>query len=133
MELLETADPAKRRLMEEVRKRREQLDAEAGALARRSSKNLSNGLIIAGVLVGSFLIYKSISAYRKRGKSKAAVSDIKPHPDTDIKHQAKTATPGSGNLLSTRLAQIAVVFLLNLARERVTAWLASKKEPHESA
>lgn len=126
MELLETADPDKKRLMDEVRKRRQQLDAEAGALARKSSKKLSNALMIAGVLVGSYLIYRAISKSRKTEKSKEAQTGLD-----------KSAAPGSvsksGNSMGSRLAQLAVVFLLNLARERVAAWLASRKQPHETA
>lgn len=126
MELLETADPDKKRLMDEVRKRREQLDAEAAVLARRSGKKLSNALMIAGVLVGSYLVYRAISGSRKTEKSK--------EPQTGVnKSAASGSVTKSGNTMGTRLAQLAVVFLLNLARERVAAWLASRKQPHETA
>lgn len=126
MELLETADPEKKRLMDEVRKRREQLDAEAGSLARKSSKQLSNALMIAGVLVGSYLIYRAISGSRKAGKNRPDLSEA------EKKTTSETAGK-SGNTMGSRLAQLAVVFLLNLARERVAAWLASRKQPHETA
>ena len=126
MELLETADPEKKRLMDEVRKRREQLDAEAGSLARKSNRQLSNALMIAGVLVGSYLIYRAISGSRKSQKDQ-------PVRDGAEKKASSETSRKSANTMGSRLAQLAVVFLLNLARERVAAWLASRKQPHETA
>lgn len=126
MELLETADPERKRLLDEVRKRREQLDAEAGTLSRKSSKKLSNALMIAGVLVGSYLIYRAVSGARTKEKSKSGL-----HPDEKSANPGSAARTGTG--MGSRIAQLAVVFLLNLARERVAAWLASRKQPHETA
>ena len=82
--------------------------------------------MIAGVLVGSYLIYRAISGSRKAGKNQPDLSKAE--------KKATSETAGkSGNTMGSRLAQLAVVFLLNLARERVAAWLASRKQPHETA
>lgn len=123
MELLETANPDKKHLMDTVHQRREKMEAEANSLARKSSKKLSNAVIIVGVLVGSYLIYRAISGSRKTEKVITA-------PE---KSSGPEPTGKSGNTMGTRLAQLAVVFLLNLARERVAAWLASRKQPNETA
>lgn len=118
MEFVETADPEKKRLIEEVRQRKQKLDAEAGELARKSQRALTNALIIGGVLLGSYLVYKTVSGARKKDKKETPA----PTPAEQKKEASFFGAFGK------RLTQIAIIFILNLARERVAAWLQSNKK-----
>lgn len=126
MEILESADPQHRKLLEEVRRRKEQLDSETGTLSRRSEKVVRNALIIGGVLLASYLVYRAVSGGGKKEK---------PKESTDQK-SGDTKTPQAPSMISVlgrRLGQVAAIFVLNLARERIAAWLTSKKSGNETA
>lgn len=126
MEILESADPQQKKLLEEVRRRKEQLDSEAGILARRSEKAIRNALIISGVLLASYLVYRAVSRGNKKEKVKES---------TDQQPEEVKAQPGPSMLsvIGRRIGQVAAIFVLNLARERVAAWLTSKKSGNETA
>lgn len=126
MEILESADPQQKRLLDEVRKRKAQLDAEAGILSRRSEKVLKNALIIGGVLLASYLVYRAVSGGRKKEKAPESAAN---KPDLT----ADDRKPSMLSVVGRRLGQMAAIFVINLARERVAAWLTSKKSGNETA
>ncbi len=120
MEYLETADPEKKQLIEEVRRRKEKLDAEANALAKKGQRVMTNALIIGGVLIGSYLVYRAISGSKQKEKKNI----VSPAASPEQKKQSASFFGSFGK----RLTQVAAIFILNLARQRVADWLASNKK-----
>lgn len=122
MEYLETADPEKKQLIEEVRRRKEKLDAEANALAKKGQRVMTNTLIIGGVLIGSYLVYRAISGSKQKEKEKKNMAS------PDVSPEQKKQSASFFGSFGKRLTQVAAIFILNLARQGVADWLASNKK-----
>lgn len=116
------SDPEKKRLTEEVARRKAELDKATGFLPGRTDKVIRNALIIGGALAASYLVFRAVSKYRKKNKS---VSDdpLKPAPIPSASSGASDFLAQIGN----RVAQEATLFLLRLAKEKLTEWIESKQ------
>ena len=116
------SDPEKIRLTEEVARRKAELDKATGFLPGRTDKAIRNALIIGGALAASYLVFRAVSKYRKKNKS--AANELL-NPTT-----TKATPSGSSEFLSqigNRIAQEATLFLLRLAKEKLTEWIESKQ------
>lgn len=116
------SDPEKKRLTEEVARRKAELDKATGFLPGRTDKVIRNALIIGGALAASYLVFRAVSKYRK--KNKAATNE-------SVNPASVAATPSSSSdffaQIGNRVAQEATLFLLRLAKEKLTEWIESKQ------
>lgn len=131
MEILESQDPEKKRLIETSERHKRALEKEVNDLSNRTEKILTNALIIGGALALSYLVVRQLSS---RGKSKK-----------QKKHKKVTATPSQGltadedddeenespSLLAgigTKIANQATVILIDIARQKLMDYLESRKK-----
>lgn len=91
---------------------------------------IKTALIVGGTLAASWFIFRLIRTNAKKKNKSAAVS---PPPVADPA-PVQAPEPASSDILSAigdRVAKEATIFLLNLAREKIEVWLASKRTTDE--
>lgn len=133
MELLETQDPEKKRLIETSDRHKRAMEKELGDLTTKTDKMLKNALIIGGSLALTFLLISAISKGRKKKKRKLAQAaaaasgePIAPTPEEDDDDE-----PSVLSKVGTQLLNQASVILLDLARQKLNEYLASRKTTDE--
>ena len=67
MELLETQDPEKRKLLESSERHRKELEREVKDISERTERILTNALVVGGV---TLLAYFAVSQFTKRKSKK---------------------------------------------------------------
>jgi hypothetical protein len=125
MELLETQDPEKRRLIEMSDRHKRELEKEMKSMTEKTEKTLKNALIIGGVLALTYLAVNQLSSTgkkKKRTKTKSAVTNV---ADEEMEEEE---TPSLFSQLSTKVADTASVILLDLAKEALSEFLKTRKE-----
>lgn len=132
MEILETQDPEKRRLMAEAKKHKDSLTGEARIVSERTEKAITNALVIGGALALTYFLVRQLSGTKSKKKKAKTVSFIAQSPsESGEAADAEGAYDGSSILsqIGTKIANEATVFLLNLAKEKLNEFLQAGKEP----
>jgi hypothetical protein len=134
MELLETQDPEKRRLIETSDRHKRAMEKELGDLTMKTDKVLKNALIVGGSLALTFLVISAIGKGRKKKKKKLASTavgvggaPVAPAPEEDDDDNE----PSVLSKVGTQLLNSASVILLDLARQKLSEYMASRKNPDE--
>jgi translation initiation factor 2B subunit (eIF-2B alpha/beta/delta family) len=125
MELLETQDPEKKRLIETSDRHKRELEKEVKSLSDKTEKTLKNALVIGGVLAVTYLIVSQLSSSskkKKRTKAKAAVTN---GVDDLIEEDE---TPSVFSQIGAKVADTATVVLLDLAKEALAEFLKTRKQ-----
>ena len=133
MELMETDDPIKSGLLKKTSQYREDLEDEAKAMSERTEKIVTNALIIGGSLALTYFAYKQFSGGSKK-KRKSKVNKIKvvgasPAEVDDETEVEETSGPSQIiTQIGTALVSQASVFLLGLAKEKLTEYLQAQEK-----
>ena len=136
MELLETQDPDKKKLVESSDRHKRALEKEIGQLTEKTDRVFTNALIIGGSLALTYFIVSGLAS-RKRKKRKAARAQAA----TD-EGESSTLTVESGevdtgpsfiNKLGTKIVDQATLMLLSLAREKLAEYLETRKSKDENS
>jgi len=133
MELMETDDPIKSGLLKKTSQYREDLEDEAKVISERTEQILTNGLIIGGSLLLTYFAYKQFSGGSKK-KHKSKVKKIKVVGATPIDTEEETEveeTTGPSQIITqigTALVSQASVFLLSLAKDKLTEYLQAQEK-----
>ena len=132
MELMETDDPVKSRLLKQTSKYREDLEGEAKEISEKTEKMITNALIIGGSLALTYFVYKQFSGGSSKSKKKTKVKKIKfVQPNTEEEEEVEEAPTGASAVVSqigTALASQAGAFLLSLAKEKLSEYLQSQSQ-----
>ena len=128
MELLETQDPEKKRLIETSLRHKHEMEREVKDLSDRSEKMLKNALIIGGALALTYVVVNQLSSRKvKRKKSKPAklvtteVEEVEEHE------------PSMLSQMGDKLVNTATLFLLDLAKEKLNDYLQTRKLKDENS
>jgi hypothetical protein len=132
MELMESDDPVKSRLLKQTSKYREDLEGEAKDMSEKTEKMITNALIIGGSLALTYFVYKQFSGSSK-SKKKTKVKKIKfVQPDTDVEEdEVEEITSGPSAVISqigTALVSQASTFLLAMAKEKLSEYLQKQSQ-----
>jgi hypothetical protein len=133
MELFESNDP-KMQLLRKSALHREALEEDAKLISAKTEKILINALVIGGALAATYFVVKQFSGGKSKSKRTKKIKVIAAQPSSDeVVTLAEPATPGIISQLGTALASQATVFLLDLAKEKLSAYLESqmKKEKND--
>src|SRR5688572_736841 len=125
MELMETDDPVKSRLLKKSSQYREDLEDEAKLISDRTEKMITNALIIGGSLALTYFAYKQFSGSSKP-KSKGKAKKVKVVDAVTEGEEEVEETSGPGKIISqigTALVSQASVFLLSMAKEKLAEYL----------
>ncbi len=125
MELLETQDPERRRLIETSNRHKHELEKEVKSLSDKTEKTLKNALIIGGVLAATYLIVNQLSSTSKKKKRIKAKSVVTNGADELIEEEE---TPSVFSQIGAKVADTATVVLLDLAKDALAEFLKTRKQ-----
>lgn len=130
MELMETDDPVKAGLLKKSSRYREDLEDEAKVLTERTEKIVTNALIIGGSLALTYFLYKQFAGNNKKSKPKTKkVKVAEATPETVEVEVEETSGPGKVlSQIGTALVSQASVFLLSMAKEKLSEYLQAQAQ-----
>lgn len=130
MELLETQDPDKKKLIETSERHRRELQKEVKAISERTERILINALVIGGSLALTYYIISQWTGKRKKKKAKQRrVENGAPEAEeVDVPE-----TPSVISQLGSKLMNQATVILLDIAKEKLFEYLESRKQTNENS
>jgi hypothetical protein len=127
MELLES-DDAKSVLLKKSAMHKKELEDEVRLLSENTEKIVTNALIIGGTLAVTYFLVRKFTKKSKAGK-RAKVKKIKLVNDSGestVTTAAEKSDPGIMSQIGSALAAQATVFLLDLAKEKLSTFLQSR-------
>jgi hypothetical protein len=134
MELLETQDPERKKLLETSDRHKKALEKELHDLTQKTDKVLKNALIIGGSLALTFLIITTLSRKRKKKKKKLAIEAAAQAgitPAAPEEEEEEDDGPSILGTVGTQLLNQASVIILDLARQKLKEYLATRKTPDD--
>ncbi len=134
MELLETQDPEKRKLIETSNRHRQELEREATDISDRTQNMLKNALIIGGALALTYVVVNQLT-HRKSKKKKTKVSTAKEIQSQESGEalEEEDSTPSILSEIGNKVAGAATVFLLDMAKEKIADYLKNPKSKDENS
>ncbi len=135
MELLETQDPEKKRLLETSDRHKHELEKEVKAISDKTEGIVKNALIIGGTLVVTYLIVSSLNS-SKRKKKKATANESEVAGEMNAAFEANNASHSPPSFLSQvgeRFATQATALLLGIAKDKLTEYLSKRKQKDENS
>jgi hypothetical protein len=134
MELLETQDPDKKRLIETSNRHRQELEREVSDIGDRTQQMLKNALIIGGALALTYVVVNQLTHRKsKKKKSKNAAAKETPQQETIQAFEQEDSGPSVLSEIGNKVAGAATVFLLDLAKEKIADYLKSNKNKDENS
>lgn len=134
MEILESQDPEKKRLMEEAKRHKDALTGDVQAVSDRTQKIITNALLIGGALALTYVLVRQFSGGKSKKKKTKTVKLVTQAPAEN--GATVEEDDGEESLLSqigTKIANEATVILLNLAKEKLMEYMQSTKKPDENS
>jgi Icc-related predicted phosphoesterase len=128
MELLETQDPEKKKLIETSHRHRQEMERELKDISERSEKILKNALIIGGALALTYIVVNQLSSKSKKKKSKKA-EELTHELAEEVEHEGPSMLAKMGD----KAVNIATLFLLDLAKEKLADYLSQRKSKDENS
>lgn len=131
MELLESNDPEKKRLIEASERHKRALEKDFTGLSGDTQKLLTNALIIGGVLAVSYLVVRQFSSSSKPKKSKKTrkVTVVQPAVSNgQDDEEEESHSPGLLADIGTKIASQATIILVDIARQKLMDYLESRKK-----
>lgn len=123
MELLETND-AKNQLLRKSEKHRRELEEEIKLFSASTEKVITNALVIGGTLAVTYIIARQFFKSKSKRKSKShALKPVKPAAEKIEAASVEQTEPGIVSQIGSALAAQATVFLLDLAKDKLSAYL----------
>jgi ABC-type microcin C transport system duplicated ATPase subunit YejF len=126
MELLETNDD-KDLLVKQTEKYKQQLNDEFKSISQNTEKVVTNAIVIGGTLAVTYIIarmfFKTKAKRKAKKKFKALNADAETSEGASLQ---KDSEPGVVAQIGSALAAQATVFLLNLAKDKLSGYLQSQ-------
>jgi hypothetical protein len=128
MELLETQDPAKRKLIETSDRHKRELKKEVKTITDKSERALKNALIIGGSLALAYILISQVSSSRKKKR----IANVSSDPGVDEK-ESEDKEPSFILKVGTQVLNQATFILLELAKEKLSEYLQSRNEKESAS
>ena len=132
MELLETQDPEKKKLIEASERHKRELEKEVHEMSDKTERTLKNALIIGGTLAVVYLIVSNINTTKKkRKKLKADVNAgaaIEDAEDEEAEESTASAASSFISQVGERLTAQATAMLLEMAKDKLAEYLNKRKQ-----
>lgn len=133
MELLESQDPQKQKLIETSDRHKRALEKELHDLTRKSERMITNALIIGGSLALTYFIVSSLSGRKKKRKNKLAKTQAASLDSTDEVEVEHDQSPSLASKIGTRVMDQATFLILEIAKEKLFEYLESRKKADENS
>lgn len=134
MELLDSDDPVKGKLLRQSAHHREQLEEDVKLISEKTEKIITNALIIGGALAATYFIVSRFSGTKSKSKSKIKKVRLvkeQEHADEVIVTSSEPEAPTMFSQIGTALTSQATVFLLALAKEKLAEFMQSQNPDKE--
>jgi hypothetical protein len=122
MELLETQDPERRRLIETSDRHKRELEREVKEMSDKTEKVVKNALIIGGVLAVTYLLVTQLSSGKRKKSSKPKLTE------QEVDEDEEQTTPNVFSQIGAKVADTATLVLLDLAKEALSEFLKNRKQ-----
>ncbi|GHM99974.1 hypothetical protein WSM22_14640 [Cytophagales bacterium WSM2-2] len=131
MELLETQDPEKKKLIETSERHRQEMERQVKDISDRSEKMLKNALIIGGALALTYVVVNQLSSSKSKSKKKKikksqVQSQVEEEDDED-------ESPSMLSQMGDKFVNTATLFLLDLAKEKLGDYLQKRKTSDDNS
>ncbi len=130
MNVQETDDPIKSRLLRKASQQQDELKQEVQEITERTEKVLTNALIIGGALALTYLVVRGFSGSKKsKRKVKKVVKQVNPGQEAESGFEQEPSV--ASTLLSqvgSAIATQATVLLLDLAKGKLAAYLQAQAQ-----
>ena len=125
MELLDTED-AKSLLLRKTAKHKKELEDEVKLLSENTEKIITNTLVIAGTLAATYFIVRQFSKKKRKAKAKKVKLVNVSNTPVEAAASDEETEPGIVSAIGSALAAQATMFLLNLAKDKLSAYLQTQ-------
>ena len=125
MELLDTED-AKSLLLRKTAKHKKELEDEVKLLSENTEKIITNTLVIAGTLAATYFIVRQFSKKKRKAKAKKVKLVNVSNAPVEAAASDEETEPGIVSAIGSALAAQATMFLLNLAKDKLSAYLQTQ-------
>lgn len=123
MELLETANPEKQRLIEATNQYKREIQKEVQGMSDKTERVMKNALIIGGALAVTYLLVSQLSSSKK--KSKRAKANVE--AADEVEHIQAPVAPSFASKVGEKLLSTASVVLLDIAKDKLAEYLRNRK------
>jgi FtsZ-interacting cell division protein ZipA len=132
MELLETQDPEKKKLIETSERHKRELEKEIHEMSDKTERTLKNALIIGGTLAVVYLIVSNINTTKKKRKKVKADAAregiIAEEADDDAEESSVSGASSFISQVGERLTAQATAMLLEMAKDKLAEYLNKRKQ-----
>jgi len=129
MELLETQDPDKKKLLETSNRHRQEMEREIKDISQKTEKVLKNALIIGGALALTYIVVSQLSSSKSKKKKSRKSGEIENSMDEEPVDQSPSLLSKMGD----KAMNMATVLLLDLAKEKLSEYLQHRKSKDENS
>lgn len=139
MEILETQDPEKRKLIETSDRHRKEIEKEVNEISERTEKVLKNALIIGGALALTYLAVSQFSSSKKKKKKLKAKTKPVATPEAEEEEDEDENPMFAGietsliSQIGTKVVNTATLMLLDIAKEKLSEFLQTQKSKDENS
>jgi Icc-related predicted phosphoesterase len=135
MDLLETQDPEKKRLIETSDRHKHELEKEVKAISDKTEHVVKNALIIGGTLALTYLVISQVGSFKKkRKKVKTKQNENEETTESDLEEVGTSYSPPSFlSQIGERLATQATALLLGIAKDKLAEYLSHRKQKDENS
>ncbi|MFM7854399.1 MAG: hypothetical protein ACKO96_21370 [Flammeovirgaceae bacterium] len=125
MELLETQNPERKKLLETSERHKRELEKEVKQVSERTERILKNALVIGGTLAVTYLLVNQLSSSKKRKNSIKTQEQIAPISSAV---EEKEEVPNAIAAIGSKIVDTATVMLLDMAKEALIELLKNRKQ-----
>jgi len=131
MELLETQDPEKKKLIEASDRHKKELLREVKDMSDKTEQVVKNALIIGGTLAVTYLLVSQVRSSKKK-KAKVKAKGVQ-NSEPDFEPSPAYSPPSFLSQLGDRLVNQATLMLLDIAKDKLSEYLSNRKQKHEDS
>jgi hypothetical protein len=130
MELLETQDPEKRKLIETSDRHKRELEKEVKSISDRTEQTVKNALIIGGALA---LTYFTISQLTKTKTKRKKAKNKKEVDEEEVELVSEPSAPSLISQIGDKVISQGTIILLDIAKDMLAEYLESRKKKDENS
>lgn len=128
MELLETHDPEKKKLIESSNRHRQEIEKEIQAVSDRTQRIATNALIVGGALALAYFAFSTLSDGKKKKKKKIKSAA----KGEEEEYEVQPAAPSLISQIGEQVITQATFLLSDIAKAKLSEYLQSRKEEIEA-
>lgn len=133
MELLESQDPEKKKLIETSDRHKRALEKEVHEMTKKTERMLTNALIIGGSLALTYFLVNSLSGGKKKKRKNKTLKAPETAIDGVDTIEEEDQGPSIVSQIGTHILNKATVLILDIAKEKLIEYLESRKKADENS